>query len=88
VKPISTVGRPVCCSQRRAMCDVGVRLSGILAGAQADMVLSSIGYRSVPLEGAPFDARRGVLVNRRARAPRAAGAAAAPAPPPGCARPS
>jgi hypothetical protein len=45
-------------------------MRGVLAGAQADMVLSSIGYRSVPLEGAPFDARRGVLVNRRARCPR------------------
>lgn len=33
--------------------------------AQADLVLSSIGYRSVPLEGAPFDAARGVLANRR-----------------------
>lgn len=33
---------------------------------QADMVLSSIGYRSVPLAGAPFDARLGILPNRRA----------------------
>lgn len=30
------------------------------------MVLSSIGYRSEPLEGAPFDARLGILANRRA----------------------
>ena len=29
----------------------------------ADIVLKSIGYRSVPLEGAPFDARRGVVPN-------------------------
>ena len=31
---------------------------------QADMVLESIGYRSLPLAGAPFDERRGVIPNR------------------------
>lgn len=30
----------------------------------ADLVLVSIGYRSVPIEGAGFDADRGVILNR------------------------
>lgn len=30
----------------------------------ADLVLISIGYRSVPIEGAGFDADRGVILNR------------------------
>ena len=32
------------------------------------MVLSSIGYRSEPLQGVPFDPRLGVIPNRCARA--------------------
>jgi len=32
--------------------------------AQADMVLSSIGYRSEAIEGVAFDARRGVVMHR------------------------
>ena len=31
---------------------------------QADLVLESIGYRSLPLAGAPFDEQRGVIPNR------------------------
>ncbi len=31
---------------------------------QADMVLSSIGYRSEAIEGVAFDARRGVVMHR------------------------
>jgi hypothetical protein len=30
----------------------------------ADLVLVSIGYRSVPIQGAGFDADRGVILNR------------------------
>jgi adrenodoxin-NADP+ reductase len=29
----------------------------------ADLVLKSIGYRSLPMEGAPFDATRGIIPN-------------------------
>ena len=32
--------------------------------SQADMVLSSIGYRSKPMEGVAFDAARGVVIHR------------------------
>ncbi len=31
---------------------------------QADMVLSSIGYKSKPMEGVAFDASRGVVIHR------------------------
>ena len=31
---------------------------------QADMVLSSIGYRSEAIEGIAFDVRRGVVMHR------------------------
>ena len=31
---------------------------------QADMVLSSIGYKSKPMEGVAFDAAKGVVIHR------------------------
>ena len=31
---------------------------------QADLILESIGYRSLPLPGAPFDEENGIMPNR------------------------
>lgn len=37
--------------------------TGVMHTLPAQLVLESIGYKSLPLEGAPFDARRGVIPN-------------------------
>lgn len=43
---------------------VSVRGSGQFETIPANLVLISIGYRSVPIAGAGFDPGRGIILNR------------------------
>jgi len=45
----------------------GVRGTGRLEDIEAQLVLRSVGYRGVPLEGLPFDAELGVVPHRAGR---------------------
>ncbi|MGX9885605.1 FAD-dependent oxidoreductase [Streptomyces sp. NPDC002276] len=49
----------------------GVRGTGQLEDVEAQLVLRSVGYRGVPLDGLPFDAELGVVPHRAGRVLRA-----------------
>ncbi|MFE0629897.1 FAD-dependent oxidoreductase [Streptomyces sp. NPDC058864] len=49
----------------------GVRGTGVLEDVDAGLVLRSVGYRGVPLEGLPFDERLGIVPNEEGRVLRA-----------------
>ncbi|MGW3247042.1 FAD-dependent oxidoreductase [Streptomyces sp. NPDC001070] len=49
----------------------GVRGTGVLEDIGAELVLRSVGYRGVPLDGLPFDDRLGIVPNEEGRVLRA-----------------
>ena len=54
-----------CLRLSNIMGDALTRISGgMCCCAQADMVLTSIGYKAVAMEGVSFDAARGVIRHR------------------------
>ncbi|MFF0815460.1 FAD-dependent oxidoreductase [Rhodococcus sp. NPDC003318] len=57
---------------------LGVRVTGETDTVDAGLVLTSIGYRGVPIDGVPFDDARGVIPNADGRVLDAPGGAAVP----------